>query len=575
MRKVFAKMKTKHFIFLGLSVIIASWIPTILLGVDSIVPYHDQLDGEIIAYIYQAKYLFANTDYIPEFLNGAPKTALTPPAPFAVGLFLFLSPFAAYLALQFIGQLTAFLGMFFLIRHLNDRNGIAFVVAILYTFLPFLPVYGLAHYGAPLLLVCFWNLYHNRKHFLSYTYIILYAGMSSFVLIGFAWIALAAGVSLYFIIRKKYRGHIHFFIASLCLLFTYLLLNLSLITQVLGISEGFVSHKIDYTLNSVPFLSNFVAYVFSDSAHVPDLHYIILFIAVGTLIISVFCNKKWNGQELRLRKWLLLDLLFLCMIYAVCACWDISPVVSVRTSLGALGSLQLSRFNWITPVFWYIALAISLSLLWSQKANLRFFRYAFSVLLISVLSFMTVKASLVKPCVQELILTDYERLSWSDYYALDVMEEVESYICETDGLAINEYKVASLGIDPCAALYHGFYCVDGYSNNYPQEYKLAFRPVIGAELEKSDWLKSYYDDWGNRCYLHAYESQGYYNIEKGTFYYVDLDLDTDTLKALGCDYILSAAYIVYPENMNLTLLCENPISTENSYYNIYIYKINQ
>ncbi len=574
MRNFFGKLKTKHYIYIGLCIIFASWIPTILLGLDSIVPYHDQLDGEIIAYIYQAKYLYADIDYIPEFLNSAPKTSLTPPAPFAVGLFLFLSPFVAYLTLQFIGQLTSFLGMFFLIKLLSDKNSLAFIVAILYTFLPFLPVYGLAHYGAPLLLLCFWNLYKNQKHYLSYTYIILYAGMSSFVLIGFAWISIAMIISFYLIIRRKHKGHMHFFIASICLLLTYLSQNISLITQVLGINEGFVSHKSDYTLNSVPFLSNFVTYIFSDTAHVPDHHSIILFIVIGTLIFSIFSTQKMSAHELHLRKWLLFDLLFLCILYAVSATWDIPTIISLRTSLGTLGSLQLSRFIWITPVFWYIALAMSLSLLWSQKGNLRFLRYIFSFLLILVLSFTTAKSSLAKPCAQELITSDYEGISWRDYYAIGVMEQVENYIYETDDLTINEYKVASLGIDPCAALYHGFYCVDGYSNNYPLDYKLAFRPVIASELEKSAWLCSYYDDWGNRCYLHAVESQGYYNIEKGTFYYSNLELNTDALKDLGCNYILSAAYIVSPDKMNLTLLCEEAISTEDSYYNIYIYKIN-
>lgn len=65
--------------------------------------YHDQLDVELINYIYQAKYLFGGDGIIPEFLSGASKTVMTPPAPLAE-LFEIGSPFIAYMVLQIICQ---------------------------------------------------------------------------------------------------------------------------------------------------------------------------------------------------------------------------------------------------------------------------------------------------------------------------------------------------------------------------------------------------------------------------------------------------------------------------------------
>ena len=59
----------------------------------------------------------------------------------------------------------------------------------------------------------------------------------------------------------------------------------------------------------------------------------------------------------------------------------------------------------------------------------------------------------------------------------------------------------SLGISPAPALMHGFYTVDGYSNNYPLEYKHRFREVIAPEIEKNEEVRVYFDTWGNRCYL--------------------------------------------------------------------------
>ena len=168
----------------------------------------------------------------------------------------------------------------------------------------------------------------------------------------------------------------------------------------------------------------------------------------------------------------------------------------------------------------------------------------------SILCLNCFKTSFIKPNVQELLLPNYNTITWSDYFALGVMDQVENYISQEEGLEQHEYKVASLGIDPSAALLHGFYCVDGYSNNYPLEYKTAFRQVIAKEIDKSEWLKAYFDDWGNRCYLLSSELYGYYNVEKNSFWYNSLELNTDALKQLGCDYILSAAYIVPAEDIS-------------------------
>lgn len=83
--------------------VLLSFIPYIILGTDTVIPYHDQFDVELINYIYQAKYLFGGDGIIPEFLSGASKTVMTPPAPLAE-LFEIGSPFIAYMVLQIICQ---------------------------------------------------------------------------------------------------------------------------------------------------------------------------------------------------------------------------------------------------------------------------------------------------------------------------------------------------------------------------------------------------------------------------------------------------------------------------------------
>lgn len=571
MKKMFLSIKTGHLFCLGLLVIFATLIPTLLLGVESTVYYHDQLDGELIAYIYHAKYLFSGSDIIPEFLNGASKSALTPPAPLAVLLFAVFSPFTAYSILQFGGQLVAYAGMFFLTNRITNRKYISLLVALLYALLPFLPVYGLAQYGIPLLLLCFWNLYSKKHLISSYIYIGIYAAMSSLVLIGFAWIVLGVFLTVYFAFTKKFHENLQLIASFILLLFIYALENIPLIGQILGIGASFISHKEDYVLQAQSFFSQLLTYFSGNTSHSTDHHIWIIPIALGALVFSLLRHKQISDTERKLTKGLLALVGLICVIYAIAALWSIPAIVFIREHFGALKTFQFNRILWIAPALWYISLAIAVSLLFSGKGWLKWIQTVFSIALLFMVCLNCFKTSFVKPNVQELLTQDYDTISYSDYFALGVMDQVEEFLHEAEGLTMNQYKVASLGIDPSAALYHGFYCVDGYSNNYPLSYKKEFRKVVAKEIDKSLWLQAYFDDWGNRCYLLSSELYGYYTIEKNSFWYTSLELDTKALKDLGCDYILSAAYIIPAADMNLTLLGE--FETPNSYYKIFVYKI--
>ena len=82
----------------------------ILLGKGSYVQVHDQMDGEILNYIYQAKYLFQG-DVIPEFMNGMGKEAMTPPAPFGVLFYKIFEPFMAFVVMQWFVVVVGFVAV--------------------------------------------------------------------------------------------------------------------------------------------------------------------------------------------------------------------------------------------------------------------------------------------------------------------------------------------------------------------------------------------------------------------------------------------------------------------------------
>ena len=159
-------------------------------------------------------------------------------------------------------------------------------------------------------------------------------------------------------------------------------------------------------------------------------------------------------------------------------------------------------------------------------------------------------------------------ISWESFYSEDLMQRLEDAI----GKEMSSYRVAHLGISPAPALMHGFYTVDGYSNNYPLAYKHRFRQVIAGELARNEEARVYFDCWGSRCYLFNSVTGTYWMLRKDSgVQYEDLAFDLDALKALGCQYLFSGAQIADAEEMGLTF--SGYFDTEDSYWGIWLYEL--
>lgn len=580
--------------------VICSIIPNLILGGDCIFTYHDQLDGEMIAYILQAKNLFRG-DTLPEFMGGMSKTALTVPAPACVLLFLGGNYFAALLIMQLTGRLAGFVGMYLLAGKTTDACWMKAGVGLLYAFLPFLPVYGLSQYGIPLAFWCVLEI-REKKHLpLAYGYIALFALNSSLVLVGFGLL----GMGMVFLfwemwlwkgVKGKKDRFLRLLAAWIELLGIYLLENVRLLSQILGPGRGTVSHKSEYRLAAEPFGEAFLRNLLKGGQY-SEAYQELLIPAVLTMVsvcVLVFLTLGKMGkkqlsraEELQKKeiagnlKWLGSCLGWNILWAFLAAFWTSGAGVALRSLLGAVGAFQLDRVLWISPCLWYLAAAAGtecLRKLWNGKPS-KLLRYLTGICLTvlggiaGITGVRILLAGDVKSNVQKLRNPDYGMLSYNEYYAVGVMEQVKDFLTDQTKKSQDEYRVVSLGIDPAAALYHGFYCLDGYSNNYSLEYKHSFRRIIAPELERSEYLQTYFDEWGNRCYLFSAECPGYYTIEKNGFSFQQYQTNTEALLEMGCDYLFSAACIQNASEQGLRLMNEVPFETENSYYCIYVYEI--
>ncbi len=587
----------------GIAAVLFTILPYLLLKENAIFVYSDQLDGEMVAYILQAKHLFQGGD-IAEFMGGMPKSALTPPAPLAVILFLSGNYCQTLVLMNLIGKLCGYIGMYLLVREAAGERWIAVSAAFLYSSIPFAEVYGLSEFGIPLLFWCFLQLRKKKHLWIAFLYTGLYALSSSLVLVGFGILGMIQIWLLFFAARKEKRRKEILFpeMAWLVLLLVYVAENLSLLGGLFGIGEKIVSHKSEYVLTPRPFGEIFFTSLLAGNQHGQSYHLLLaacIFAAMAVGSFSILrCRKNTliaevsrqtpqppKKPELEQRQLMngispLLRAIAACLgwnlLFALLsAAWGSEAGIELRSRLSFLGAFQLDRVLWIAPCLWYLAAACSLAVVyrfWQIHSKFLFFLLPMAAAFV-LTGLWCLYSGEFKLNVQKLRNPDYGIFSYRDYYAIGVMEQVREFLDDYTGKNVDEYRVVSLGIDPAAALYHGFYCLDGYSNHYPLEYKKKFRKIILPELERNEYLRQYYDNWGNRCYLFSSECPGYYTIEKHGFSYMDYRINTKALYKMGGRYLLSAALIQNAEGQGLSLLREKPFETEDSYYCIYIYEV--
>lgn len=580
MINIYRRHKNVVLLILGCLSVSMMVFPCLILGEASYVEIHDQLDGEVLNYIYRAKYLFQG-DRIPEFMNGMSKASMALPAPFGVVFYLLLPPFAAYVAMWWMALITGFSGMFFLSRHLGIKEEAAFFSALLFACMPFYPVYGLASWGQPLLILCFICLIKGRNKVLSLAGIVLYAGFSSLSLVGFVWVAAGFAAVLYLLFGKKdKRAAIRGLAGWAALLVTYLLVNLDLLGSLVG--AGFTTHRQemrpalpeDIPAKALELLLKGGAYskVYS-----------------GAVLLTVFFLLSYRFMEGRGRLFVhaegkrMLRLLYGLLIsvvtgIALAVLWNCGAVVSLRKAIGGIFvSFQADRIYWIFPFLWMLILACVCQLLWYLRERLENRILQGGVVLIGLALLLTeglliLRDNTLNKNMRLLLLKDYRQVTWESVYMEDVFDEIDRVI----GADKEKVSVVSLGIYPSVALYNGYTCADGYSNNYSLEYKHAFRRIMAEELEKDSQVRAYFDDWGNRLYLVSAEQGFNAMVGKGQgTVYRNLKFDRTAMKDLNIAYLLAAAPIEDSENMGFELLEGSPFGDGTSYYEVWVYRVKE
>ncbi len=568
--------------------------PNLLLGEGSVFTIHDQLDESMMNYVLTARH--PGEGIIPEMLCGVNASGLAPSAVLFVPLYRLLPPFYAFLCTYSLLVLGGFLGMYLTVRELTGSSILAVAAAGLFCMLPLYPVYGFSQMGIPLILYAFLCLCQTKRIPIALALTAVFGLTSHLVYTGYAvlglWLLALAAMALH---RKigKYAGRqtLKWTLAGFILLLSvYLLTNLSLITEILfGKSvngqAAYVSHR-EEMVNGAMSFARAVRDMFMSSGQHAFTYHGKLILPIGlSLILGGIFFRKFNRQA-RVQYLTALSgmavLFFIAVFYGVCKS---GPVTAWKNSItGFLHYFQMERFYWLYPAGWYLEFAMAASFWWTMGRELKHPASYKKAILSLPVQCAVIALVLIPTADTVLHNSDFYRnvnqknngsgitgyISWESYYSEELMERLEQAI----GRKMSDYRVAHLGISPAPSLMHGFYTVDGYSNNYALEYKHAFRRVIAAELDKSPETAVYFDKWGNRCYLFNSLTGNYWMLQKGSgVVYEGLEFDMQALRDLGCEYLFSGGEIADADRMGLSLM--GYFDTEDSYWGIWLYALTQ
>lgn len=558
--------------WIGILITVVFFLPYFVLGDGCIFEINDQLDESIMNYMLPARHLWDGSTIYPEMLNGVNASGMQPSAVLFLPLYRLISARTAFLTQYIICFLAAFSGMYLLVKEITDSSILAMIAGGCFCVLPLYPVYGLSEFGIPLILygaLCLWK----QKNVIWGLLITVVFGLTShliytgYVVLGF-WV-----IALVYALAKKKKNQ--WFPIGFAVLFAiYVLVNRALIREILFGTGIYISHREEMVSSATPFFETFWN-VFQNSAqHAPSLHKYLILPIVLFLILGAFCKKEETDRNIY--KAAVINFLFLIAIALFYAFCHLSAVVDWKNNAtGFLHYFQMHRVYWLYPAAWYLEFAWAAAVPWRTKvphtdARMRVGKLAVILIcLLPTLQLLKVNSGMylnVNQINNGSGITGY--ISWESWFAEDLMQEIDDAI----GRDKSTYRVAHLGISPAPSLMHGFYTVDGYSNNYPLEYKHRFREVIAAELEKNEEVRVYFDLWGNRCYLFNNITGNYMQLKKGnTLVYEGLEFDMDALRELGCEYLFSGAEIGDAERMGLELV--GYYETDGSYWGIWVYCI--
>jgi hypothetical protein len=546
-----------------ISVIILSFFISFLwiLGEDASIRVHDNLDANIAWYksLVDQHLLFADSYTPNQTVMQAPRIAFGSEWSLVAWFFVWFKPMIAYNLSLSIMSIIAFIGTYLFTKEtLKLSPKIAPIIALSFAFLPFLFAAGISIAGQPLL---FWSfgeilktdknnwLKHSKKHWLLAVLFPLY---SMLIISGLFTMAFMLGYLLYDFRKNASKVNLKAGLFFLFLLtIAYIFVEYRMFLDILMPSD-FISHRVEFVQGNslIECLKATKNSFIIGQNHFPSLHtYVIL--------PTVFVYIIWAWFKSKPIKLILICVTLLLSIAIIDGFWNYTGFEQIKDKINILKIIQFDRFYSLYPILWIIAFVLIIKEL-SPKTG---FALVFCQVLIVLFSNQVVNDFVKK------ILFKKDYISYREFYAEDLFSKVKKVLSQDKN---TKSKVGMIGLHPAMAQYNGIPTIDGYVVLYSVAYKHQIQAIIQSELNQNKFIKTYFEQWGSRCYLFDNEvitaGDG---VKKNQKCCTDsLAFDFVKLKQMNCDYLLSAVEVKHlaPQMR----LCSK---VEDANWRIWIYKI--
>lgn len=532
--------------------------PLYILGENAHIRVHDNLDSNLAWYkvLAESGQLTGPIDaVIAQIMNGnLSRNAFGSEWTIIVWLYALFPTMIAYALSQTITRVFAFIGMYLLLKKhflIGEKWApVTIGTALAFAFTPFWPSGMLSTLGMPLALWAFLNIRQGERswrNILVLTLLPLYAS----IVLGFFFFLSAMGVFWLTDLIRKRTWNWPFLLSIIYMTGIFFIVEYRLVYSFLFDDEP--NSRDEYFHARLTFW-HCVRLTFKNFAighhHAATIHTLIILPIMLVALFMVLRKKDWKKEKV------FMFLFFLNFaLSAWYAFWFYKGWLPLTERFHVLDTFNFARYHFLRPLVVYLLFALSLKIVWSYGRLWRRMVPVFVLAQVIAASFFN----------EEILFQN--KPSFKQFYAEEQFSAIKDYI----GLPQEGYRVASIGLHPAIAQYNGFYTLDSYNNFYPLTYKYQFRKIMEKELEKNKTIRTYYDEWGGRCYIFTDELGKHYMFKKRTKKRLkNLELNTDAFKAMGGSYLFSSVPIDNAEDNQLVL--EKVFESKSSVWKIYLYK---
>lgn len=550
--------KEQKLIIFAFIVLILYLSPLFILGENAHIRVHDNLDSNLAWYkvlVRSGEITGSIEATIPQVINGQlSRNAFGTEFSLIVWLYAFFPTMVAYAISQSVTRVVAFIGMYLLLKsHFfpnEDWILIRVGVALAFSLTLFWPSGMLSTLGMPLALWAFLNIRKGEKSWKNYIVLTLLPLYSSIVLGFFFFLTGMVIFWLVDVVRGK-GWNFQFLFSIVYMTLVYMIVEYRLIYSFLFLYEP--TSRDEYFHARLPLwwcllltLKNFLF----GHHHVMTVHTFFILPLIIIAMYFIISKKLWRQEKV-----FVFLFYFNLTLSAWYAFWFYKGWLPLTERFHFLDTFNFARYHFLRPLVIYVLFALGLRILWLQGGKWRITVKGFVIAQVILLCFINEEIVFQRePSVQE-------------FFAEKQFQEIEEYI----GLPVEDYRIVSIGIHPAIAQYNGFYTLDTYNNFYPLSYKYEFRKIIEKELAKNKTIRTYFDEWGGRCYIFTDELGKHYMFNKNTKKRLkNLQLNIEQFKKMGGRYIFSAVLIENAAENNLSL--EKVFDSKESAWKIYLYK---